>query len=60
MGVYLCKSLSLLKFDQSFRIRKQNQKINKDERIESGKTSDDDISEGNSDSEPENEDLSES
>ena len=33
MGVYLCKSLSLLKFDQSYRIKRQNQKISKDERI---------------------------
>ena len=54
MGVYLCKGLSLLKFDQSFRIKRQNQKIHKDEQVESGKISDDEISEGKSDSEPEN------
>lgn len=53
MGVYLCKSFNLLKFDQNFRIRKtQTQKVTKDDYCESDKNSDDEISEGGSDSEP--------
>lgn len=35
MGVYLCKSFSLLKFDQNFKIKKTMiQKISKDDYLE--------------------------
>ena len=56
MGVYLCKSFGLLRFDNNYRIRRtqQSQKIAKDEQVGRGNVSDDEISEGKSDSEPEN------
>jgi hypothetical protein len=55
MGVYLCKGLGLLKFDQNNRIKRNiSQNIEKDGyHSENERHSDDEISEGQSDSEPE-------
>jgi hypothetical protein len=51
MGLYLCKGFGLLKFDQNSRMRRSmTQKISKDESALCVANSDDEISEGNSDS----------
>lgn len=55
MGVYLCKSLALLSFDQNFRIKRVAARdiVKDDYHSEGDRNSDDEISEGKSDSEPE-------
>ena len=59
MGAILAKALGLLKIEQKLKRESFYRSVEEKEEVADERNSDDEISEGKSDSEPEDEDLSE-